>query len=68
LSLIENLWRWIKCTIEKQRHRVRNIGLMERVLEEVWSTISKEMLLKLNGSMNKRLDLVIKNKGGTTKY
>jgi hypothetical protein len=42
--------------------------MMERALAEVWPTIEKEKLLKLNASMPRRLDACIKNKGGTTKY
>jgi len=68
LSPIKNLWRWIKCAIGKQRHRIKNIGMMERALEKLWPTIDRELLTKLNESMERRLALVIKNKGGTTKY
>lgn len=56
-----------KVMIGKRRHRIKNIGLMERALAEVWPTISKEGLLKLNASMPKRLNACIKNKGGSTK-
>lgn len=68
LSPIENLWKQIKVIIGKMRHKIRNIGMMERALAEVWPTIKKEALLKLNASMPKRLAACIKNKGGTTKY
>jgi transposase len=68
LSPIENLWKQIKILIGKRRHKIKNIGMMERALEEIWPTISKESLLKLNASMPKRLNLCIKNKGGSIKY
>ncbi len=68
LSPIENLWKQIKIIISKRRHRVKNIGMMERALEEVWPTIKAETLRTLNNSMPKRLDLCLKNKGGATKY
>ena len=42
--------------------------MMEHALEEIWPTISKESLLKLNASMPKRLNLCLKNKGGSIKY
>ena len=42
--------------------------MMERVLTEVWPIIEKEMLLKLNASMPKRLAACIKNKGGITNH
>ena len=49
----------------KRRHRICNIGMMERALAEVWPTIEKERRLNLNA---RRLDACIKNKGGSTKY
>jgi transposase len=68
LSPIENLWKQIKAMISKRRHKIKNIGMMERALAKVWPTINKERLLKLNESMPRRLDACIKNKGGSTKY
>src|SRR5277367_2165711 len=68
LSPIVNLWKQIKIAIGKRRHRVKNIGMMERALAEVWSTISKEVSLKLNASTPNRLNACIKNDRGTTKY
>jgi transposase len=65
---IENLWKQIKSIIRKRRHRVRNVGMMETALAEIWPTISKDALLKLNASMPNRLNACIKNKGGSTKY
>ena len=68
LSPIENLWSQIKGIIAKRRHRIKNIGMMERALEEIWPQIDKEMLVKLNESMPRRLEACIRNKGGPTRY
>jgi transposase len=68
LSPIENLWKQIKLAINKRKHKVKNIEMMERALEEIWPTIDLESLLTLNKSMPKRLTACIKNKGGATKY
>jgi transposase len=68
LSPIENLWKQIKIKISQRRHKVKNIGMMERALGEIWPEIEGESLLKLNESMGRRLAAVIKNKGGSTKY
>jgi hypothetical protein len=68
LSLIGNLWKQIKNIISKGRYKIKNTGMMERALEEVWPEIQPEMLTKLNKTMKKRLDLCLKNKGGATKY
>jgi hypothetical protein len=48
------------------KHKIRNIGMMERALAEVGPTIKKEALLKLNASMPKWLAACIKNIGGTS--
>jgi hypothetical protein len=68
LSPIENLWKQIKSIVGKKRHKIRNIQQMETALSEVWPTILKKTLLKLNCSMPARLNACIKNKGGSTKY
>jgi len=68
LSPIENLWKQIKDKIARRRHRVKNIGMMERALIEIWPEIEGDSLLKLNASMGRRLAAVIENKGGSTKY
>ena len=41
---------------------------MERALEEIWPQIDKEMLVKLNEFMPRRLEACIRNKGGPTRY
>ena len=68
LTLIENLWKQIKGRIGSREQRVKNIKEMEQALKEVWPQIKPESLLTLNHSMPRRLDAVIKNNGGSTKY
>jgi hypothetical protein len=68
LSLIENLWKQIKNMIGKMRHKIKNISQMEDALAKVWTRIKGETLLKLNRSMPARINAVLKNKGGHTKY
>ena len=41
---------------------------MEEALREVWPQITPKSLLTLNRSIPRRLDVVIKNQGGSTKY
>jgi transposase len=68
LAPIENLWKQIKDILGKRRHRIKNAGMVERGLKEVWPEIKGETLLKLNASMTRRLNACLKNKGGATKY
>ena len=42
--------------------------MMERALEEVWPEIKPEMLIKLNKTIKKQLNLYVKNQGGLIKY
>ena len=35
LSPIENLWKQIKIILGKRRHRIKNIRIIERTLEEI---------------------------------
>ena len=68
LTPIENLWKQIKGRIGHREQRPKNVKEMEEALREVWPQITPESLLTLNNSMPRRLDAVIKNKGGSTKY
>jgi transposase len=68
LTPIENLWKQIKGRIGHMEERPKTVAQMEQALREVWPQITKESLLILNRSMERRLDTVIKNKGGATKY
>jgi hypothetical protein len=54
--------------IGKMRHKIKSISQIEIALAEVWPQIQGERFLKLNRSMHARLNAVIKNKGGHTKY
>jgi len=68
LTPIENLWKQIKGRIGHRPERAKNTAQMEEALREVWPQIKPESLLALANSMPRRLDAVIKNKGGSTKY
>ena len=68
LTPIENLWKQIKGRIGYMEERLKNVQDMEQALREVWLQITPASLLTLNRSMPRRLDAVIKNKGGSTKY
>lgn len=63
---IENLWRILKKNIA--RHKTKNKNeLKSRILEE-WEKISPAVCYKLVATMPKRIQLVIKCRGGAIKY
>lgn len=66
LSPIENLWHILKRNVAKHRHKNKN-ELKARIFEE-WEKISPEVCSKLVATMPKRLQAVIKCRGGATKY
>jgi transposase len=68
LSPIENLWKRLKDRISARRHRIRSIEEMEIALQQEWARLEEEILDGLMESMPKRIDEMLKNKGGSTKY
>jgi transposase len=68
LNPIENLWKQLKDAISRRRHRIRTIEEMEHALRQEWAKIQKETLEALVESMPKRIAMMLKNKGGSTKY
>lgn len=67
LNPIENLWHIMALKINNKMPT--SVKMLNEVLEEVWyKEISAEHLHNLVDSMPKRINDVIKNKGGATKY
>ena len=66
LNPIENLW-----AILKRKLKMTTITNRKNLIYEAkskWSEISKDIIKNLVMSMPKRIDMVIKAKGGSTKY
>jgi transposase len=68
LNPIENLWKYIKDMISKEKHKVRTTAEMRQALQRIWPQIDREFLLKLCDSVPRRWEACLKNKGGATKY
>jgi hypothetical protein len=68
LNIIEHVWAYMKRRLGWYTERPDNLeDLWERV-QEIWTNIPNDFLQKLYESMPKRLEEVIKHKGGNTKY
>lgn len=68
LNPIEHLWYIIKCRLEQQEGRAKGVHeLWDRVAEE-WGKVTVEDCRRLIESMPRRLQEVIKKKGGHTSY
>ena len=68
LNSIENLWAIIKLNISKRRHRIHSLEAMEQAIKEEWNMLNEEDFRACIESMPRRIQLVIKAKGGAIKY
>ena len=68
LNPIENLWAIFKRKISARRHRIHNAEKMQRVAQEEWARLTRKQVSKCTGNMHKRIDMVLKNQGGSIKY
>ena len=66
LNPIENVWGVMKRRIEKENPT--NLEGIKKIILRVWRALDGDFLRKLYDSMPRRMDLVIKAKGGVTKY
>ena len=68
LNRIEHLWHHVKMELSKHPTPARGVWEIWERVEEVWEKIEPEVCQKLIESMPRRVEAVIKAKGGHTKY
>lgn len=68
INPIENLWNILKKKIIVRNQTPQNLEQLWVAVNEEWSKISPEILENLVASMPKRMQLIIKAKGGHIKY
>jgi transposase len=68
LNPIENLWRDIKRRLALDQQLPKNADEMWKKFERIWEETSLELCQKLIYSMPNRVNMVIKARGGHTKY
>ena len=66
INPIENLWELLDRKIRERK--IRNKNDLIQALQEEWANISSEVIQNLVNSIPRRLEAIIKNKGGETKY
>ena len=66
LSPLENVWSWIKQEVAKDCPKSLK-SLKESIIKH-WRRINVEFLAPFINSMPQRMEAVIQNKGGKTKY
>ena len=66
LNPLENLWDHLKSVVQKKNpHNVKELWT---VINAAWNEFPHERLLKLIDSMPNRCKVVIKARGGPTRY
>ena len=68
LNPIEHLWYHLKMELNKYPTHAKGVWEIWERAAEVWNKISPEVCQKLIESMPRRIEAVIKAKGGQTKY
>src|SRR3979490_2058939 len=68
LNPIEHLWHHIKLQLCKYEAPATGVWQVWESVAEVWNAIEPEVCQKLIESMPRRVEAVIKAKGGNTKY
>lgn len=68
LNPIENLWRIIKLRVSARRHQIHSVEDMEQAISMEWELLKVEDYRRCIESMPRRVELVIKARGGSIKY
>ena len=66
LNPIENIWDYMETKLEKMPSTT--VSELWETLQEIWRSIPSEVILNLVRSMPRRVQAVLKAKGGHTKY
>ena len=68
LNPIENLWKLLKDALNRRADRPSNLDDLLQFIKEEWEQIPEDYLRNIVESMPKRMQEVIKNKGGSISY
>jgi hypothetical protein len=68
LHPIENVWALMKDAVQHRRIRPRNAGEMVAALNEEWGNVREEFLTRLYESLPERIQAVIDEHGGHTRW
>jgi len=68
MNPIEHVWNYLDQKVHRRLQKPQNEDHLWEILQEEWNSISPEYIAKLYKSMRDRLDAVISQDGGNTKY
>ena len=68
LNPIEKVWRWMKARIAQIDKFPTTLDELKQVVQDLWDEMDPCWLIKHIESMPKKLEEVIKRRGGATVY
>jgi transposase len=68
LNPTENLWSYLKRELDQYKEAPRNLDELWERVQEVWTNIPISYIQKLYESMPRRMEEVVRSRGGHTKY
>jgi transposase len=68
LNPIEHLWSYLKTQLNAYKEDPKTMDELWERVQEVWTKIPTDYIHKLYESMPRRMEEVIRNRGGNTKY
>jgi transposase len=68
LNPIEHIWDMLSRRIHAREPLVQNIRQLEAALHREWQQLSQRDIRRLTGGMRRRVEGVIKARGGYTRY
>jgi len=68
MNIIEHVWNDVNNRIRARPNQPQNVGELKRIIEEEWYSTPLEYIKTLFESMPRRLNVLLKAKGGYTKY
>ena len=68
LNPIEHVWAYIKAKLRKRVDKPSNLDQLYEHIQQEWAAIPQRVMNNLVESMPRRIQAVIKAKGGYTKY
>ena len=68
LNIIENVWYYLKARVHRVTDKPRTIDDLKVLIKQEWQNIPLSYIRNLYDSIQRRLDEVIRSKGGYTSY
>jgi len=68
INIIENVWRVLKCRVQKRVNEIKNDKDLIRIVTEIWTDLPLHYIRSLYHSIPRRIRDVLRAKGHISKY